>query len=302
MTPFDGVQFTYGHPVPTRDHATLLASYHLLLEAVGDTSQTQIAPAEGTLMFEDWELTRSAFIARMAGTLRHLGYLAPSYSRLDGFALARTLVDHVITFAWITGAPRERLPIFLRSSYQSQLWKDTRSRERGDEPLLTDELRERLETYTSEVTARMPKLHERAAAADDDWVERANTSLPEALRIVGLKRLYDDIYDHFAAFDHPTTLGLMTYVHEESAPLRVWVDGEPRRERDEDLRPYSVSTFAFAEALIVSNLATGRPRLQPLTQALEVIGAMHSLERQGRLDVTQDENGITIRDAQPPSP
>ena len=59
----------------------------------------QVTPRGQTTFFEDWEVTRAAFMARMSGTLRHLGYLAPSYSRLDDFALTRTLVDHVITFA-----------------------------------------------------------------------------------------------------------------------------------------------------------------------------------------------------------
>jgi hypothetical protein len=43
------------------------------------------------LVLQDWEVTRAAFMARMASTLRHLTYLAPSYSRLEGLALARTL-------------------------------------------------------------------------------------------------------------------------------------------------------------------------------------------------------------------
>lgn len=90
-------------------------------------------------------------MARMASTLRHLGYLAPSYSRLDGPALARTLVDHVVAFAWISAKPNDRLPAFLRSSFKDQLAKDARRRERGEEPLIEDALRERVSAYTREV-------------------------------------------------------------------------------------------------------------------------------------------------------
>ena len=81
----------------------------------------QVTPRGQTTFFEDWEVTRAAFMARMSGTLRHLGYLAPSYSRLDDFALTRTLVDHVITFAWTSADPNERLPVFLRSSFKNLL-------------------------------------------------------------------------------------------------------------------------------------------------------------------------------------
>ena len=83
-----------------------------------------------TTPFESWEVTRAAFIARMAGTLRHLGYLAPSYSRLGGLALARTLVDHVITFAWISADPKERLPAFLCKSFETS---SARTRAPADE-------------------------------------------------------------------------------------------------------------------------------------------------------------------------
>lgn len=303
MVPLDPVRFVHAHPMPTAEHATLLASYRLLLDVVGESVRARIAPQDGVLMFEDWELTRSAFIARMAGIVRHLGYLVPSYSRLDGFALARTLVDHVITFAWISAAPRERVPEFLRVSYKSQLARDKRVRERGEEPMLSPDLRERLSAYTRDVRTEMPRLPRRSREADEHWVGRAKASLPEELRIIGFERLHDQIYDNFSEFDHPTTLGLMTYVHEVTTPtLRASVDGMPQRRPESDLRPYRVSTFAFAEALIVSNLATGHPRLRPLREALGRIGQMHALERRGRLEVIHDEDGITIRDAGPPSP
>ncbi len=111
MSQPDDLRFTHGHPTPTRDHAALLASYHLLLGLADDGVRVRLTPTEPTSFFEGWEVTRAAFMARMASTLRHLGYLAPSYSRLEGVALARTLVDHVITFAWISARPKERVPV-----------------------------------------------------------------------------------------------------------------------------------------------------------------------------------------------
>ena len=52
--------------------------------------------------------------------------------------------------------------------------------------------------------------------------------------------------------------------------------------------------FAFADMLIVSNLASGRPRLQPLQQTLDTIGALRTLEREGRLVVVETDDGTTI--------
>lgn len=293
MSQPDDLRFTLGHPVPTRDHAALLASYHLLLDLADDCVRVRVTPTGATSFFEGWEVTRAAFMARMASTLRHLGYLAPSYSRLDGVALARTLVDHVITFAWISADPGERLPALLRTSFKSLLAKDKRSRERGV-PLVEDAGRERLSAYTRDVNRELPKLPRLSREADAAWRERVESSLPESLRIVDFQQLYADIYDQYAEFDHPSTLGLQVFVHLGGDPVRATVDGQPERNLVEDLRPYRIAMFAFAEALVVSNLAMGYPRLQPLEQTLQTIGTMRNLERDGRLVVTETANGTTI--------
>jgi hypothetical protein len=292
MTAPDDVQFMHGHPVPARDHATLLASFHLLLAQAAECFLVRIRPTGQTSHFEDWELTRAALMARMASTLRHLGYLAPSYSRLDGLALARTLVDHVVAFAWISAKPNDRLPAFLRSSFKDQLAKDARRRERGEEPLIEDALRERLSAYTREVNEEMPKLPRRSREADEHWRDQARALLPESLGgLVDFQRWYRDVYDHYAASDHPATLGLELFVHLDGNPVVATVDGEPERNLEEDLRPYWIAAFAFADALLVSHLASGRPRLQPLRQALEQIGTIRNLERAGRLSVTARDDG-----------
>jgi hypothetical protein len=293
MSQSDNLRFAHGHPMPTRDHAALLASYHLLLGLADDCVRVQVKPTEPTSFFEGWEITRAAFMARMASTLRHLGYLAPSYSRLDGLALARTLVDHVITFAWISASPKKRLPAFLRTSFKSLLAKDRRSRERGV-PLLEDAPRERLSGYTRKVNHELPKLPRLSREADDHWRERVRSSLPESLHIVDFKGLYEQIYDQYAEFDHPTTLGLQVFVHLGGSPVTATVNGQPEHNLDEDLRPYWIVVFAFAEALVVSNLASGRPRLEPLQHTLEAIGTMRILERDGRLVVTDTEDGTTV--------
>ena len=285
VSSLDDLHFTVGHPVPTRDHAVLLASNHLLLELAGECSSVSVTPTEPTSFFEAWEITRAAFMARMASTLRHLGYLAPSYSRLDGVALARTLVDHVITFAWISAHPKERLPSFLRLSFKSLLAKDNRSQERGV-PLLEDAARERLKEYTRKVNTELPRLPRLSREADHAWQERIEATLPESLHIVDFQQLYEQIYDHYAEFDHPSTLGLQVFVHLGGDPVKATVDGHPERNLVEDMRPYWIGMFAFAEALVVSSLASGRPRFQPLQRALDTVGTMRNLEREGRLVVT----------------
>lgn len=302
MTQSENLKIMAEHPMPTRDHAALLASYHLLLGLADGVVRVHVRTTEPTSVFESWEVTRAAFMARMASTLRHLGYLAPSYSRLDGVALTRTLVDHVITFAWISGDPKERVPAFLRTSFKSLLAKDKRSREEaenGQSPervgsLLEDGARERLHAYTRRVNRELPKLPRLSREADASWCERIEASLPESLHIVDFQGLYNKIYDQYAEFDHPSTLGLQVFVHLDGTPVKATLDGQPERNLVEDLRPYWIAVLAFAKALVVSNLASGHPRLQPLQETLQTIGTIRNLERDGRLVVTETSAGTTI--------
>jgi hypothetical protein len=102
----------------------------------------------------------------------------------------------------------------------------------------------------------LPGLPRLSKEADDSWRERVEARLPETLHIPKFEELYTEIYDQFATFDHPNTLGLQVFVHTEGDPVVATGDGEPERDR---------------------NLGT--------------IGTMRELERAGRLAVTVGEDG-----------
>ena len=228
MSTPDDLDYVLAHPMPGPEHMALLASCHLLVKQTHDCFPVRVRESTPTSPFESWEVTRASFVARMASTLRHLQYLAPSYSRLDGYALARTLVDHAITFAWISGNPKEHLPMGQRP-LNSTLNKDVTATERGA-PLLKDAERARMQSYVDLHKDSMPKLPRRAEAADVAWGERVRSTLPKDLHIVQFDELYHDIYSHYATFDHPTTLGLPVFVHMSGTPATVTVDGEPERD------------------------------------------------------------------------
>jgi hypothetical protein len=288
------IRFVHRQPVPNDDHAALLSSYHLLLQQAKEVSSVSVRSVPSTTVFESWEVTRAAFVARMAGTLRHLGYLAPSYSRLDGYALARTLVDHAITFAWISGDPKERLPTFIKASFESFIRKDDEAIGRGD-GLLDEETRKGFQAFiNAHPTTVQPKLWRRADQADESWAEKVTAMLPDSLQIVGFRVLYDKIYAHYATTDHATTLGLQPFVHVAGTPKTTSVDGETERDLVEDLRPYWIAMFAFSEALIVSHLASGRPRIGPLRKTMDLIGNIRLMDRDGRLSVATTAKGTTI--------
>jgi hypothetical protein len=286
-------RFVAGQPVPGPEHATLLTAHDLLLRHADECLPVTLRPSGSlTSIFEPWELTRATFVARMAGTLRHLGYLAPSYSRLDGAALSRTLIEHTITFAWIAGAPAERLPRFIRTSFGKQLDSDRVQRRRG-QALLTDDARRQLRAYVSTNGQDMPGLLNRAKQADESWQERAQQQLPAGMRVLDFEQLYWDVFDGYASLDHASTGGLQTFVHrrEEPGGTVLTVDGEPERELRRDLGPYWLGTWAFSMALLVSSLHSGRPQSGPLQRTLRVLGALREHEQSGRLDIVLGDDG-----------
>lgn len=91
------VSLRVGYPVPAPQHAALLSCYDLVLTTAAEAATVRIPGRQGECFLEDWEITRAALLARMAGTLRHLGYLVPSNSRHDGVALTRTLLEPTCT-------------------------------------------------------------------------------------------------------------------------------------------------------------------------------------------------------------
>jgi hypothetical protein len=280
--------------MPGEQHAALLASYHLLLEQAADAVRVQVRQPPSASPFDACEVTRAALMARMAGTLRHLGYLAPSSSRIDGIALARTLVDHVITFAWLSGDPAERLPRFLRSSYASLLTKDKWATQRGEDALLTDETRAMYEEYNRSHPDGMPNLHERAKEADESFRGEIAAALPESLQVLGFVDLYNKIYTGYTEYDHPSTLGLGVFMHRDVDAQVVTVDGQQENEPIEDVRPYWMAAFAFADALLVSSLKSTRPLREPLRRALELVGTIRLVQHDGRLRVAATGGRVTI--------
>jgi hypothetical protein len=266
------------HPFPGAQHAPLLVSIELLLEQAAECLPVQVRVSEETYVFESWEVTRAAFIARMAGTLRHMSYLAPSNSRLDGMALARTLVEHAITYAWVAADPVERLP----------------HAEHGVE-LIDDRTRAIFRKYVRTHRTDLPGLPRLAAEANDAWRDSI-TRQGSPLHTPDFEELYRTVYDNYAGVDHASTLGLVTFVHVSADQRVATVDGDAVRRQGDDLRPYWTGLFALAEALVVSNLMSGRPRTGPLQRALKEIGTVRGLEQQGRLTVEQSEDGsLTLR-------
>lgn len=293
MAADDPLQVRVGHPMPSAQHAPLLASSELLLASAATTLPARIPGRPRELFFQDWELTRAAFIARMASTLRHLGYLAPSFSQLDGAALTRTLLDHCITFAWVSADPASRLPRFLRSNYSRALDKHREMARRG-EVLLSDDLKARYREYVRTHTDNPPGLPRLASEGDEGWLDRVRSATADVMQFPSLTDLYDDVYDHYANLDHPSVTALQHFVHLDQASPAAVVDGDPERDFESDLRPYWIAIWCMSWALMVSSLATGEPRQTDLTTTLSRIRILREYDRHGLLSVTERDGLMTI--------
>jgi hypothetical protein len=290
------LNFALAHPVPGPDHAVLLSAYELLQRQAAACFPVRVRQEPGNLFLTDWELTRAAFMARMASTLRHLGYLAPSFSRLDGAALARTLLEHVVTFAWLSAGPAERLPRFLRKSFSWALDKHREMARHGEE-LLSADLVRLYNAYVREYTSDIPGLPRLCEEADAHWGPRIRAAEPP-MQFPSFEELYRIVFDQFANLDHPSVTALQSFVHFEPGPPVCAVDGEPERGLRRDLQPYWIGLWSFAWALMVSSLAQGCPRLSDLKEALSQVRGLREYERHGLLAVTVAD-GITRIDVVP---
>lgn len=282
-----------GHPAPAPHHAALLSCYDLLLEIGQAAVGVRTAGRPDELFLEDWEITRAALLARMIGTLRHLGYLIPSNSRHDGVALARTLLDHAIHYAWIAADPADRLPRFLRKTYENALAKHKRMAARGID-LLVPELLDHYQAYVAVHRRGTGKLFAMAKSVDEAWLERVRAAAPEPLQMPAMDEYYAFVYDQFANLDHPSTVGLQSYVHLDPHGSAAWVDGEPERDRDMDQRPYWLGLWIMCWVLLVASISHGRPVLTPLRETIRQARALREFDRHGLLVVTQTVDGLRV--------
>lgn len=282
-----------GYPVPAPQHAALLSCYDLVLTQAAEAVVARIPGRPGECFLEDWEIARAALLARMAGTVRHLGYLVPSNSRHDGVALTRTLLDHAIHYAWIAASPADRLPRFLRKTYANALTKHERMAARGIE-LLNPELLAHYRGYIADHREGTGRLHEMAKDVDDSWLDRVRAAAPAPLQMPSMDEYYAFVYDQFANLDHPSTVGLQSYVHLDADSPAAWVDGVPEADRDMDQRPYWLALWIMCWALLVASVSQSRPALSQLQETIGQARRLREFDRHGLLVVTESDDGVTV--------
>lgn len=202
--------------------------------------------ADGTGEFDDWGTYARATVARCA----YLGesVLLLGDRPLDGEVVARSLFEHVITFAWVAVDPSEHLAIWVGD--------DIRSRkvflEENERKFKFEGLDDDTKADFARLASRLPSVADRARVADEHWLG-VFKGIFEGRS--SLSALYSIGYRGYSASVHPTALGLGPFLT-GTIDRRVTVGRplfHPRR------CPFAECTSALTALLYVSGEALKWP-------------------------------------------
>lgn len=204
----------------------------------------------------DWSVIAPAMLARMSTAVDALFRLRPEDSWLAAEAIARTVIEMTITFAWLAASPESNVPKWISGSDLERRKADRKHTHwlpeggygEDDGGLLSPELR----LLVEESAAKMLALGDRAKEADAAWRAR----IPE-LRAPGcsLAEIYASAYTHYSMATHALMQPLYRYVgtHPDGG---VFVGAEGN---DPESTPWAVGLLVFALGLLVSAEALGWP-------------------------------------------
>ena len=117
----------------------------------------------------DWPISGWAMLARIAGTADSIVALIPERRATDAAVLLRTMLESMITFAWIGIDPPSHAPAWLRWDRRQRLKADNDVRATGAPGLLEPETREAFERVVAAGTMMPDDLSQRATAVDRHW-------------------------------------------------------------------------------------------------------------------------------------
>lgn len=174
-----------------------------------------------------WELSATAILARMAGTLQAILQLRDLERAADETILARSFFDHAVMLAWLgadTGT--DRMDRFKRADAIQRLDNDDHCSTFGIR-LLTPEMREYFTSIRDALTEtkNMPSLRQRAEQVDKDWADQ----LPELGEPpwISYSGFYASLYRHHSAFEHPSAMGFNVVATDVSGEMtRVTMEEE----------------------------------------------------------------------------
>lgn len=213
-----------------------------------------------------WPLVGPSLLAREIGSLEAIFALRSLGREADPIVLLRGLYDHVVTFAWLAADPgEERHRRFLKSDSKARLAANDDCRKVGV-PLLNDAKRAEYQRHVDELPKEMPRLSQRAEAADEHWTGNI-TGLNGAARTHSFRGLYAIAYRRHSAVDHASLMGL----NEVTVDLSNGAKRIQLEERNPEMHgPYGLpSSSLLSASTSLLRLWGGRQRLRSTRSSSE---------------------------------
>jgi hypothetical protein len=239
-------------------------SPEICLEAVRQL--TELGKAQFPIVLSDEapipKRVAAGLIARALGTADALLFLAPLERAADSTVLARSLYEHAITLAWVTGSEDEamdRIALLQRDDNEHRGKADREFTDLRGEGILTEGNREAIAQAMKLVGRRkLPPLTERARVADADWGERFGFgSIGNPL--ASLRAAYTTLYRFATAFAHPTFLGLNPVMERTPAATVIFVE-----KGDQGAKPMLLVPSLLGIALVIGSDLLGSPRMSEI--------------------------------------
>jgi Family of unknown function (DUF5677) len=144
-----------------------------------------------------------ALLIKTTSIMRSLLDLARQGHRAEVMILARSLADHVITFAWLAIDPEDHYPRWERGDARDRLAAHERF-EKRNRALLEPEVKEMFERQDRNKVKYPPDMAGRAENADDYWATRLGFPADDK----PFEDAYDVIFKHSSSRTHASVQGL----------------------------------------------------------------------------------------------
>ena len=152
-----------------------------------------------------------ALVVKTVGIMRSLLDLTRDGHIIEVMILARSLADHVITFAWLAIDPGAHYPRWERGDARDRLAAEERWRSAAA-TLLEPKVKEMFERQKANPVRYPPDMDDRADKADDYWAARLGFPANDK----PFADTYDVIFKHCSSRTHASVQGLNDVI--ESTP------------------------------------------------------------------------------------
>lgn len=197
-----------------------------------------------------------AILARCVTTAEACLHLSELDRRADLMVAVRTLYEHTVMLAWLTGSDEgeHRMLLMQRHSDEQALRIDAAMVAAGGESAISHDTRTMMADAAKALgNARLPSLADRAVAADTEWSERLGIGTDERVAW-SFRSNYTSLYRPASAIAHPTWAGARMVIGRSE--MGVAIDIEPRGRGGEALQPVPA---LLGLALLVGSHSLGRP-------------------------------------------